>query len=81
MLLTEKISSLRQSSLTVSMSQTVMGVQDGILVFDTEPLDHIDFSALITQSREEADQILTLNPSHFDRLSAAIARIIEAPTS
>jgi hypothetical protein len=27
--------------------------KEGILVFDTESLDHIDFNALIAQSREE----------------------------
>lgn len=51
--LVEKISSLNQPDLTVSTSQTGLREQDGILVFDTEPLDHIDFNALIAQSREE----------------------------
>jgi hypothetical protein len=51
--LVEKISSLKQPNLTVSTSQTGLKEQDGILVFDTEPLDHIDFNALISQSRED----------------------------
>jgi len=51
--LVEKINSLNQPGLTVSTSQTGLREQDGILVFDTEPLDHIDFNALLAQSREE----------------------------
>jgi hypothetical protein len=45
---------LFQSDLT-SESQHGLREKDGILVFDTEPLDHIDFNALIAQSREERD--------------------------
>lgn len=51
--LAEKISSLKQPDLTISTAQTGLREQDGILVFDTEALDHIDFNALIAQSREE----------------------------
>jgi hypothetical protein len=59
---TEKISSLREqvpnSSDTTSPSRPSSSAkshlrdQDGILVFDTESLDHIDFNLLIEQSRE-----------------------------
>ncbi len=51
--LVEEINSLKHRSLTVATSQTDLREQDGILVFDTEALDHIDFNALIAQSREE----------------------------
>jgi hypothetical protein len=51
--LIEKISSFKHPNLTVSTSQTGLREHDGILVFDTEALDHIDFNALIAQSREE----------------------------
>lgn len=51
--LIEKISSLQKSESTVSTSQTGLIEQDGILVFNTESLDGIDFNALIAQSREE----------------------------
>ncbi|NJM75173.1 MAG: hypothetical protein HC852_04550 [Acaryochloridaceae cyanobacterium RU_4_10] len=36
-------------------SQNGLREKDGVLVFDTESLDHIDFNALIAQSREERD--------------------------
>ncbi len=48
--LTEKTNNLKQST-----HQTGLREKEGILVFDTEPLDHIDFNALIAQSREETD--------------------------
>jgi len=55
--LVEKIKSLQPPSPAVSMTQTEtqagLREKNGILVFDTEPLDHIDFDALIAQSREE----------------------------
>ena len=51
--LIEKINSFKHRDLTVSTSQTGLREQDGILVFDTEALDHVDFNALIAQSREE----------------------------
>ena len=39
------------------------------------------FDALIAQAalKVSADQILTLNPSHFSRLNTAIAQITEVP--
>jgi hypothetical protein len=55
---TEKISSLKEQipnlSDTTSPSSSAeshLRDQDGILVFDTESLDHIDFNLLIEQSR------------------------------
>lgn len=51
--LIEKINNLKPRDLMVSTSQTGLREQDGILVFDTEALDHVDFNALIAQSREE----------------------------
>lgn len=39
----------------VSESQHGLREKDGILVFETEPLDRINFNALIAQSREERD--------------------------
>ncbi|QYO64937.1 hypothetical protein [Leptolyngbya sp. 7M] len=53
--LTEKIKSLHSSASAPSMPETKLGLRDkeGILVFETEPLDHIDFNALIAQAREE----------------------------
>jgi hypothetical protein len=51
--LVEKINSLKQPDCTFSTPQTGLREQDGILVFDTEALDHIDFNVLIAQSREE----------------------------
>ncbi|MBW4583003.1 MAG: hypothetical protein KME42_25835 [Tildeniella nuda ZEHNDER 1965/U140] len=53
--LTEKIDRLKQPVSTPSTSHTGLRQKDGLLVFDTESLDHIDFDALITQSREECD--------------------------
>jgi hypothetical protein len=50
--LTEKIRSLQPSS-TPSASQTGLREKEGVLVFETESLDHIDFNTLIAQSREE----------------------------
>jgi hypothetical protein len=45
---------LVQSDLT-SESQHGLREKDGILVFETESLDCVDFNALIAQSREEQD--------------------------
>jgi len=60
--LTEKISTLKQQILspstkapTPSISTSHLREKDGILVFDTESLDHIDFNQLINQSREDRD--------------------------
>jgi hypothetical protein len=56
--LTEKISSLKEqvpnssdTTLLSSSAESHLRDQDGILVFDTESLDHIDFNLLIEQSR------------------------------
>jgi hypothetical protein len=51
--LTEKIRSFQPPVSIPSISQTRIKERDGILVFETESLDHIDFNALIAQSREE----------------------------
>ncbi len=51
--LVEKISSLKQLDPISSKSQTGLKNKDGIPVFETESLDHIDFNSLIAQSREE----------------------------
>lgn len=51
--LVEKINSLNQPDLRLSTPQTGLREKDGILVFDTEALDHIDFNVLIAQSRGE----------------------------
>jgi hypothetical protein len=45
---------LVQSDIT-SESQYGLREKDGILVFETESLDCIDFNVLIAQSREEQD--------------------------
>ena len=51
--LIEKINSLKSSDAVISTSSTGLKEQDGILVFETASLEHIDFNALIAQSREE----------------------------
>jgi hypothetical protein len=51
--LTEKVNSLQHLAPASSTLQTGLREKDGILVFDTDPLDHVDFNALIAQSREE----------------------------
>ncbi len=57
--LTEKISSLKEQGQVPNSSDTTLLFssgefhlrdQDGILVFDTESLDHVDFNLLIEQS-------------------------------
>ncbi len=53
--LTEKIDRLKQPVPTASMSQTGLRQKEGLLVFDTESLDHVDFDSLITRSREECN--------------------------
>jgi hypothetical protein len=57
--LTEKISALKQqftipsdTVLSSNSAESHLRDQDGILVFDTESLEHIDFNQLIEQSRE-----------------------------
>ncbi len=51
--LIEKIRSLQSPIPTPSASQTGLREKEGILVFETESLDSIDFNTLIAQSREE----------------------------
>ncbi|NJN87787.1 MAG: hypothetical protein HC881_17660 [Leptolyngbyaceae cyanobacterium SL_7_1] len=53
--LIEKINSLKQATSHSSLPQTGLEEKDGILVFNTESLDHVDFNGLIAQSREESD--------------------------
>jgi hypothetical protein len=53
--LTEKIKTLQLPVSTPSTSQTGLREKEGVLVFETEPLDHIDFNELIAQSREDRD--------------------------
>jgi hypothetical protein len=53
--LIEKISSCQQPVLSNSDTQSGLREKDDVLVFDTESLDHIDFNALISQSREERE--------------------------
>lgn len=50
--LTEKIRSL-QSLSNPSAPQVGLREKEGVLVFETESLDHIDFNTLIAQSRED----------------------------
>ena len=50
--LTEKIRNLQRSVPSVPTEQTGLIEKEGILVFATKSLDHIDFNALIDQSRE-----------------------------
>ena len=57
--LMEKINALKQQLPNPSSAKSLSSLpdshlrdQDGILVFDTESLDHIDFNQLIEQSRE-----------------------------
>lgn len=47
--LTEKIQSLQ----SVRSKQLGLTEKSGILVFETESLDHVDFDALIAQGRED----------------------------
>ncbi|PSB09446.1 hypothetical protein C7B76_25290 [filamentous cyanobacterium CCP2] len=51
--LTEKVKSLQSPGSSPATAQTGLRDKEGILVFETESLDHIDFNALIAQSREE----------------------------
>ena len=57
--LTEKISILKQqmanrsSPTTFNRTESHLREQDGLLVFDTESLNHIDFNQLIDESRWE----------------------------
>ena len=53
--LVEKTSSFQPSTPTDSTSPTGLIEKEGILVFVTESLAHIDFDALIAQSREASD--------------------------
>ena len=65
--LMEKINALKQQtpnpSSTKSLSRSPeshLTDQDGILVFDTQSLDHINFNQLIEQSRERDSEQLGL---------------------
>lgn len=51
--LTEKVERLQSPISTHTVIQSGLQEKEGILIFETEPLDHIDFNALIAQSREE----------------------------
>ncbi|MBD2055422.1 hypothetical protein H6F88_05205 [Oculatella sp. FACHB-28] len=51
--LTEKIRSLQSPVSNPSPPQVGLREKEGVLVFETESLDHIDFNTLIAQSREE----------------------------
>ncbi len=54
--LVEKISSLQTTDSHLSLphtGQTGLREQDGLLVFDTKSLDHIDFKDLIAQRLEK----------------------------
>jgi len=51
--LTEKIRSLQSPASNPSVPQVGLREKEGVLVFETESLDHIDFNTLIAQSREE----------------------------
>ncbi len=60
--LTEKVSTFKQQlpspstkAPTPTISTSHLREKDGILVFDTESLEHIDFNQLIDQSRENRD--------------------------
>jgi hypothetical protein len=53
--LAEKIKSLQLPVSNLSTSQTGLRKKEGVLVFDTESLDHIDFNSLISQSREDGN--------------------------
>jgi hypothetical protein len=53
--LTEKISSIQQPALMDTKSQTGIVEKDGILVFNTEAIDGVDFNMLIAQSRDDRD--------------------------
>jgi hypothetical protein len=51
----EQLLQILVQSDVASESQHGLREKDGILVFDTESLDRVDFNALIAQSREERD--------------------------
>lgn len=42
-----------QGAIVNNQSELGIREKDGILVFETEPLHHVDFTALIEQSRDE----------------------------
>jgi hypothetical protein len=53
----EKITVLKQPA---SVAEASLKEKDGLLVFDTEPLDHIDFNTLIDQNRDRSWDYLGL---------------------
>ncbi len=55
--ITEKITVLKQPA---SGAEAALKEKDGLLVFDTEPLDHIDFNTLIDQNRDRSWEYLGL---------------------
>jgi hypothetical protein len=59
--LTEKINVLKQHiQPSVNPVEGTLREQDGLLVFDTEPLDQIDFNAMIDQNRDRSWETLGL---------------------
>jgi hypothetical protein len=66
-------------NLSNSNAQTGSRDKNDILVFDTESLDHIDFNALISQSREEREnEVCNLAKRHQDYLDDAWDQQIES---
>jgi hypothetical protein len=49
--LNEQATALADTALSSSAADPLLREQDGILVFDTESLDHIDFNWLLEQNR------------------------------
>lgn len=62
--LLEKVNRLERSALTSAPDKTGLREKEGILIFETEALDPVDFDALIAESRER---------HLFSRLDTAIA--------
>lgn len=58
--LNEQATALADTALSSSSAESLLREQDGILVFDTESLDHIDFNLLIEQNRGRAWEQLGL---------------------
>jgi len=52
--LAEKVSSLQMPEAATDTLPTGLKEKDGILVFETDSLNEIDFNALIAQSRNES---------------------------
>jgi hypothetical protein len=61
--ITEKVATLRQQLNQQQPNQGTVAQlieKEGFLVFDTEPLEHIDFDALIAQNRDRSWEHLGL---------------------